>query len=75
MLLHLQIPQSNEGKDWFTYVDSSVSLEQLEQLTAEFLLIFDKCPSRLKKMSGKKDDSYGFVAMSGVQMVSVCDNI
>jgi cyclin T len=44
-----QIPQSNEGKDWFWYVDKTVSLEQLEQLTAEFLVIFDKCPTKLKR--------------------------
>ncbi|PNF27182.1 hypothetical protein B7P43_G07853 [Cryptotermes secundus] len=44
-----EIPQSNEGKDWFWYVDKTVSLEQLEQLTAEFLVIFDKCPTKLKR--------------------------
>ncbi|XP_068083747.1 cyclin-T isoform X2 [Anabrus simplex] len=43
-----EIPQSNEGKDWFWYVDKSVSLDQLEQLTSEFLVIFDKCPTKLK---------------------------
>ncbi|XP_046747132.1 cyclin-T isoform X2 [Diprion similis] len=44
-----EIPQSNEGKHWFWYVDRSVTSELLQQLTAEFLHIFDKCPSRLKK--------------------------
>ncbi|GLV36307.1 Cyclin T [Carabus blaptoides fortunei] len=44
-----QIPKSNEGKDWFFYVDKSVTSELLEQLTSEFLKIFDKCPSRLKR--------------------------
>jgi cyclin T len=44
-----QIPRSNEGKDWFWYVDKTVSLEQLELLTAEFLVIFDKCPTKLKR--------------------------
>jgi len=44
-----QIPQSDEGKDWFWYVGKTVSLEQLEQLTAEFLAIFDKCPTELKR--------------------------
>jgi len=44
-----QIPQSNEGKDWFWYVDKTVSLEQLEQLTAEFLAIYDKFPTKLKR--------------------------
>lgn len=47
--LLLQIPQSNEGKHWFWYVDRTVTSELLQQLTAEFLHIFDKCPSRLKR--------------------------
>uniref|UniRef100_A0A0A9WEZ5 Cyclin-T1 n=1 Tax=Lygus hesperus TaxID=30085 RepID=A0A0A9WEZ5_LYGHE len=45
----LQIPQSTEGKPWFWYIDKTVTQELLEQLTEEFLGIFDKCPSRLKK--------------------------
>ncbi|XP_066909816.1 cyclin-T2 [Halyomorpha halys] len=44
-----EIPQSNEGRPWFWYVDKSVTQELLEQLTEEFLVIFEKCPSRLKK--------------------------
>ncbi|XP_043280252.1 platelet binding protein GspB isoform X2 [Venturia canescens] len=44
-----EIPQSNEGKHWFWYVDRSVTSELLQQLTAEFLHIFDNCPSRLKR--------------------------
>lgn len=44
-----KIPKSAEGKLWFTYVDPSATLELLEKLTQEFLTIFDKCPSRLKK--------------------------
>ncbi|XP_039290317.1 cyclin-T2 [Nilaparvata lugens] len=44
-----EIPESNEGRPWFYYVDSSVTQEALERLTGEFLLIFDKCPSRLKR--------------------------
>ncbi|CAG5053063.1 unnamed protein product [Parnassius apollo] len=43
------IPQSHEGRHWFSYVDRSVTSELLERLTAEFLHIFDKCPSRLKR--------------------------
>lgn len=45
----LQIPKSFEGNDWYYYVDKTVTAELLEQLTAEFLKIFDKCPSRLKR--------------------------
>ncbi|XP_059481871.1 cyclin-T1 isoform X2 [Neocloeon triangulifer] len=60
-----EIPQSNEGKDWYSYVDSTVTLEQLEQLTAEFLVIYDKCPSRLKKMNSKRnEESYELMAMA-----------
>nr|XP_034191904.1 cyclin-T isoform X2 [Osmia lignaria] len=44
-----EIPQSTEGKHWFWYVDRSVTSELLQELTAEFLHIFDKCPSRLKR--------------------------
>ncbi|EZA61716.1 uncharacterized protein LOC105282637 isoform X2 [Ooceraea biroi] len=44
-----EIPQSTEGRQWFWYVDRTVTSEQLAQLTSEFLHIFDKCPSRLKR--------------------------
>ena len=44
-----EIPKSSEGKDWFSYVDDKVTLETLEQLTAHFLSILDKCPTRLKR--------------------------
>ncbi|XP_017884722.1 cyclin-T isoform X2 [Ceratina calcarata] len=44
-----EIPQSTEGKHWFWYVDKSVTSELLQELTSEFLHIFDKCPSRLKR--------------------------
>lgn len=43
-----EIPQSNEGRHWFHYVDKSVTLDLLKQLTDEFLHIFDRCPTRLK---------------------------
>ena len=38
-----------QGKQWWSYVDPDATLEQLKKLTAEFLAIFDKCPSKLKK--------------------------
>jgi cyclin T len=44
-----QIPKSKENLPWYSYIDQSVTEELLEQLTNEFLVIFDKCPSRLKK--------------------------
>ncbi|KAL0267975.1 UNVERIFIED_CONTAM: hypothetical protein PYX00_010086 [Menopon gallinae] len=57
-----EIPRSNEGKDWFWYVDKTVTLELLEQLTGEFLAIFDKCPTKLKRkmMSMNQNNSSGF---------------
>ncbi|XP_042217557.1 cyclin-T2-like isoform X1 [Homarus americanus] len=47
---HYEIQRVTEGKDWFWYVDKTVTLELLETLTAEFLAILDKCPNRLKKI-------------------------
>jgi len=44
-----EIPLSAEGKQWFSYVDKTVTIEQLDELTVEFLAIFNKCPSRLRK--------------------------
>lgn len=44
-----EIPSSNEGKEWFYYMDESVTTELLEELTQEFLNILDQCPSKLKK--------------------------
>lgn len=49
-LLLFQIQRKTEGKDWFWYVDKTVTLELLETLTTEFLAILDKCPNRLKKI-------------------------
>ena len=44
-----EIPVSAHGKAWFSYVDNEARLEQIQTLTREFLAIFEKCPSRLKK--------------------------
>uniref|UniRef100_A0A182M6D8 Cyclin-like domain-containing protein n=1 Tax=Anopheles culicifacies TaxID=139723 RepID=A0A182M6D8_9DIPT len=53
-----EIPQSNEGRHWFHYVDKTVTLDLLKQLTDEFLHIFDRCPTRLKsKMKSIRSDS------------------
>jgi hypothetical protein len=38
-----------QGKPWYSYVDATANIGQIEKLTTEFLTIFDKCPSRLKK--------------------------
>ncbi|KAL9700736.1 hypothetical protein quinque_004177 [Culex quinquefasciatus] len=53
-----EIPQSNEGRHWFHYVDKTVTLDLLKQLTEEFLHIFDRCPTRLKsKMKSIRADA------------------
>ncbi|XP_064644218.1 cyclin-T1-like isoform X2 [Lineus longissimus] len=54
-----EFPKSKEGKDWWSYVDRSVTLEILDDLTQDFLNIIEKCPSRLKGkiMTWKSDDS------------------
>ncbi|KAJ8927013.1 hypothetical protein NQ314_020576, partial [Rhamnusium bicolor] len=44
-----EIPLSNEKKEWYSYVDPTVTAELLQQLTEEFLVIFEACPSRLKE--------------------------
>ena len=40
---------SAHGNPWFSYVDKEAELEQIQTLTREFLAIFERCPSRLKK--------------------------
>ena len=51
-----KIPLSKLKKEWFMHVlepnwnmDSATTLNLLEELTNEFLTIFEQCPSRLKK--------------------------
>ncbi|XP_063370822.1 basic proline-rich protein isoform X1 [Cydia amplana] len=55
----VSIPQSNEGRHWFSYVDRTVTSDLLERLTAEFLHIFDKCPSRLKRKMMERNSNSG----------------
>ncbi|XP_034549689.1 cyclin-T2a [Notolabrus celidotus] len=45
-----EIPVSTDGKHWWVYVDGSVTLELLDELTHEFLQILEKTPSRLKRI-------------------------
>ncbi|CAN9497944.1 unnamed protein product [Ophioblennius macclurei] len=45
-----EIPVSTDGKHWWEYVDNSVTLELLDELTHEFLQILEKTPSRLKRI-------------------------
>ena len=48
-LLEINIVFFIQGRAWYTYVDPDVTLDQLRQLTDEFLAIFKKCPSKLKR--------------------------
>ncbi|OQR75190.1 cyclin t-like [Tropilaelaps mercedesae] len=43
-----QIPQSNEGKEWFNYIDDTVTKQLLEELMTEFLACLDKCPEKTR---------------------------
>ncbi|XP_018418547.1 PREDICTED: cyclin-T2 isoform X3 [Nanorana parkeri] len=45
-----EIPVSTDSKHWWEYVDQTVTLELLDELTHEFLQILEKTPSRLKKI-------------------------
>lgn len=45
----LEIPRSSDNKNWWEYVDKTVTWNKLEELAKEFLTIVDKSPSRLKK--------------------------
>lgn len=45
-----QFQMSNEGRPWHSYVDNTVTPELLESLTDDFIAIFEKCPSRMRKM-------------------------
>ncbi|XP_027700153.1 cyclin-T1 isoform X1 [Vombatus ursinus] len=45
-----EIPVSSDGKHWWEYVDVTVTLELLDELTHEFLQILEKTPNRLKRI-------------------------
>lgn len=45
-----EIPVSTDGKNWWEYVDRTVTLQLLDELTHEFLQILEKTPSRLKRI-------------------------
>uniref|UniRef100_A0AAY4BDG8 Cyclin T1 n=1 Tax=Denticeps clupeoides TaxID=299321 RepID=A0AAY4BDG8_9TELE len=49
-----EIPVSTDSKHWWEYVDTTVTLELLDELTHEFLQILEKTPSRLKRIRNWK---------------------
>uniref|UniRef100_H3BDK5 Cyclin-T1 n=1 Tax=Latimeria chalumnae TaxID=7897 RepID=H3BDK5_LATCH len=73
-----EIPVSTDGKHWWEYVDPTVTLELLDELTHEFLQILEKTPNRLKRIKNWRagqaakrpkgqeqdgDDSFGELTM------------
>jgi len=44
-----EMPLSESGKPWYSYVEPSTSVEQIEQLSQDFLTILSKCPGDIKK--------------------------
>ncbi|XP_066441896.1 cyclin-T1 [Eleutherodactylus coqui] len=45
-----EIPVSTDGKPWWEYVDVTVTLKLLDELTHEFLQILERTPNRLKRV-------------------------
>ncbi|XP_061571674.1 cyclin-T2-like [Cololabis saira] len=45
-----EIPVSTDGKHWWEYVDRTVTLQLLDELTHEFLQILERTPSKLKRI-------------------------
>ncbi|KAL5510439.1 hypothetical protein EMCRGX_G005981 [Ephydatia muelleri] len=45
----LEIPRSKDNKNWWDYICPATTLEELNELTRQFLDIYGKCPSRLQR--------------------------
>ncbi|XP_060588650.1 cyclin-T-like isoform X2 [Ruditapes philippinarum] len=44
-----KIPRSNEGREWFQYIDQKVTMPLIEELYNDFLNILNKSPMKLKR--------------------------
>uniref|UniRef100_A0A4W6FES2 Cyclin T2b n=1 Tax=Lates calcarifer TaxID=8187 RepID=A0A4W6FES2_LATCA len=73
-----EIPVSTDGKHWWEYVDRTVTLQLLDELTHEFLQILEKTPSRLKRIrnwraiqAAKKPKTEGLTVDSPFQGTSL----
>lgn len=54
----LKIPHSNEGRDWFQYVNPDITSVILEDICNEYIQIYDKCPAKIKtKIQQKKGEN------------------
>ncbi|XP_074482600.1 cyclin-T2b [Sebastes fasciatus] len=73
-----EIPVSTDSKHWWEYVDRTVTLQLLDELTHEFLQILEKTPSKLKRIRNwraiqaakkpKTDGSSGDSAYQGTSL-------
>uniref|UniRef100_A0A3Q3AM25 Cyclin T2b n=1 Tax=Kryptolebias marmoratus TaxID=37003 RepID=A0A3Q3AM25_KRYMA len=73
-----EIPVSTDGKHWWEYVDRTVTLQLLDELTHEFLQILERTPSKLKRIrnwraiqAAKKPKSDGVTVESAFQGASL----
>ncbi|XP_063309535.1 cyclin-T2-like [Pelobates fuscus] len=63
-----EIPISEEGKHWWQYVDQSVSLELLDQLSDQFLQVYQKTPRALRRFRQCKPNKAAGKPKSGWQL-------
>ncbi|XP_035222269.1 cyclin-T2-like isoform X2 [Stegodyphus dumicola] len=54
-----KIEPCSEGKEWYYYVDKTVTLERLETLTQEFIAILETSPHRFKRKFIQQKDAHG----------------
>ncbi|XP_038150700.1 cyclin-T2b [Cyprinodon tularosa] len=73
-----EIPVSTDGKHWWEYVDRTVTLQLLDELTHEFLQILERTPSKLKRIrnwraiqAAKKPKTEGSTVESAFQGTSL----
>ncbi|XP_024150230.1 cyclin-T2 [Oryzias melastigma] len=73
-----EIPVSTDGKNWWEYVDRTVTLQLLDELTHEFLQILERTPSKLKRIrnwraiqAAKKPKSEGSAVETAYQGTSL----
>ncbi|KAM9766938.1 LOW QUALITY PROTEIN: cyclin-T2b [Menidia menidia] len=73
-----EIPVSTDGKHWWEYVDRTVTLQLLDELTHEFLQILERTPSKLKRIrnwraiqAAKKPKTDGSAVDGGFQGASL----
>lgn len=49
----LIIPTSSEGRQWYQYVKPDIVEQELEDISKEYLTIYDKCLPKIQKKLGK----------------------